>query len=133
MPLPIPQITDDNSAFWTGGRRGELLITRCGSCGYYVHPPAPRCPQCLSDAIEPSAVSGRGHVYTLTINRQPWVPGLEVPFVLAVVELEEQSGLRLVTNIVDCAPEDVAIGMPVEVTFVERGEAFIPIFRPVSS
>ncbi len=132
MALPVPQITDDNAAFWTGGQRGELLITRCANCGYYIHPPSPRCPKCLSDDVAPSAVSGRGHVYTLTINRQPWVPGLDVPFVLAVVELEEQPDLRLVTTIVDCVPEDVEIGMPVEVTFAERGEVFVPAFRPVT-
>jgi uncharacterized protein len=129
MPWPIPQITDDNGAFWTGGRDGELLIARCTACGHYVHPPSPRCPVCLGDRIEPSAVSGRGHVYTYTINRRAWVPGLEVPFVLAVVQLEEQPGLRLMTNIVDCPPEEVDIGMPVEVAFVERGEAFIPVFH----
>jgi uncharacterized OB-fold protein len=133
MALPIPQITDDNGAFWTGGRDGELLITRCTNCGYYIHPPSPRCPKCLSDAVEPEAVSGRGVVYTFTINRQAWVPGLEVPFVLAIVELDEQHGLRLMTNIVDCKPEEVEIGMPVEVAFVERGEAFVPVFHTVAA
>lgn len=133
MPWPIPQITDDNGAFWTGGREGELLITRCTSCGFWVHPPSPRCPRCLSDAIAPSAVGGRGTVYSYTINRQAWVPGLEVPFVIAIVELDEQAGLRLMTNIVDCAPEEVEIGMPVEVAFVERGEAFIPVFHKVAA
>jgi len=129
MPWPIPQITDENGAFWTGGRDGELLITRCTSCGYWIHPPSPRCPQCLSDAVEPQPVSGRGTVYSYTINRQAWVPGLEVPFVIAIVELEEQPGLRLMTNVVDGRPEDVEIGMPVEVAFVERGEAFVPVFH----
>ena len=133
MPWPIPQITDENGAFWTGGRDGELLITRCTSCGYWIHPPSPRCPKCLSDRIEPSAVSGRGTVYSYTINRQAWVPGLEVPFVIAIVELDEQPGLRLMTNIVDCTPEEVEIGMPVEVAFVERGEAFVPIFHKVAA
>jgi uncharacterized OB-fold protein len=133
MPLPVPQITDDNAAFWTGGRQGELLITRCTSCGYYLHPPSPRCPKCLSDAVAPSAVSGRGTVYSYTINRQAWVPGLEVPFVLAIVELDEQPGLRLMTNIVDCPVEEVEIGLPVEVAFVERGEAFVPVFHKVAS
>jgi uncharacterized protein len=133
MPWPIPQITDENGAFWTGGRDGELLITRCTSCGYWIHPPSPRCPKCLSDRIEPSAVSGRGTVYSYTINRQAWVPGLEVPFVIAIVELDEQPGLRLMTNIVDVRPEEVEIGMPVEVAFVERGEAFVPIFHKVAA
>jgi uncharacterized OB-fold protein len=133
MPLPIPQITDDNGAFWTGGRDGELLITRCTACGYWVHPPSPRCPQCLSDAVEPQPVSGRATVYSFTINRQAWAPDLEVPFVIAIVELDEQPGLRLMTNIVHCAPEDVEIGMPVEVAFVERGEAFVPVFHKVGA
>ena len=133
MPWPIPQITDENGAFWTGGRDGELLIIRCTSCGYWIHPPAPRCPQCLSAAVEPQAVSGRGTVYSYTINRQAWVPGLEVPFVIAMVELDEQAGLRLMTNIVDCPTDQVEIGMPVEVAFVERGEAFIPVFHRVAA
>jgi uncharacterized protein len=133
MPWPIPQITDENGAFWTGGRDGQLLITRCTSCGYWIHPPSPRCPKCLGDAVEPSAVSGRGRVYSFTINRQAWVPGLEVPFVIAMVELDEQPGLRLMTNIVDCAPEEVEIGMPVEVAFVERGEAFVPVFHKIAA
>jgi uncharacterized OB-fold protein len=133
MPLPIPQITDDNGAFWMGGRDGELLIVRCAACGFWVHPPSPRCPECLSDAVEPQAVSGRGTVYSYTINRQAWVPGLEVPFVLAIVELDEQPGLRLMTNLVDCLPEEAEIGMPVEVAFVERGEAFIPVFHEVAA
>ena len=133
MALPVPQITDENGAFWTGGRDGELLIIRCTSCGYWIHPPTPRCPQCLSDAVEPQAVSGRGTVYSYTINRQAWFPGLEVPFVIAMVELDEQPGLRLMTNIVDCPTEEVEIGMPVEVAFVERGEAFIPVFHKVAA
>jgi uncharacterized protein len=133
MPLPIPQITDENGAFWTGGRDGQLLITRCSACGYWVHPPSPRCPQCFGDAVEPQPVSGRATVYSFTINRQAWSPDLEVPFVLAIVELEEQAGLRLMTNVVGCPVEDVEIGMPVEVTFVARGAASIPHFRPASS
>jgi uncharacterized OB-fold protein len=133
VALPIPQINDENRAFWTGGAKGELRIARCGNCGYYLHPPTPRCPQCWSDDIAPRAVSGRGTVYTYTINRQAWVPGLEVPFVIAMVELDEQPGLRLMTNIVNCAPDEVEIGVPVEVEFVERGEAFIPVFHKVAA
>lgn len=126
---PIPQINDDNRAFWTGGRSGELRISRCGDCGYYIHPPAPRCPRCLGDNVEPRPVSGRGRVYTYTVNRRAWVPGLEVPYVIAIVELEEQPDLRLMTNIVDCPPDQVAIEMPVQVEFRERGEVYVPVFR----
>ena len=133
MVWPVPQITDDNGPFWTGGRDGMLLIMRCRDCGYYVHPPSPRCPKCLGDRVDPTAVSGRGTVYTYTINRRQWVPGLEVPFVLAVIALDEQEDLRLVSNVVGCPADEVAIGMPVEVEFIERGQAFVPVFRKAAA
>jgi len=133
MVWPVPQITDDNGPFWTGGRDGMLLIMRCRDCGYYVHPPSPRCPKCLGDRVDPTAVSGRGTVYTYTINRRQWVPGLEVPFVLAVIALDEQEDLRLVSNVVGCPADEVAIGMRVEVEFIERGQAFVPVFRKAAA
>jgi len=126
---PIPQVNDDNRAFWTGGRDGSLMIARCSDCGYYVHPPSPRCPRCLAANVEPVAVSGRGHVYTYTVNRRVWAPGLDVPYVIAIVELEEQPGLRLMTNLVDCPLDQVAIDMPVEVDFREQGDVHVPVFR----
>jgi uncharacterized OB-fold protein len=127
--LPIPQVNDDNRAFWTSGRDGELLIVRCNDCGYYIHPPTPRCPRCLGENVEPSPVSGRGRVYTYTVNERVWVPGLDVPYVIAIVELEEQPGLRLMTNIVDVPLDEVAIDMPVQVEFRERGDVYVPVFR----
>jgi uncharacterized OB-fold protein len=130
--LPTPQVNDDNRAFWTGGREGELRIARCGACGYYIHPPTPRCPRCLSESVEPHVVSGRGRVYTYTINRRTWSPGLEVPYVIAIVELEEQADLRLMTNIVGCPSDDVTVDMAVQVEFREQGDAHVPVFRPVS-
>jgi len=115
MAWPIPEINDDNRAFWTGGETGRLMT--------------PRCPSCFSENVAPAPVSGRGHVYSFTINRQQWSPGLEVPYVIAIVELEEQRGLRLLTNIVGCPVDEVAIEMPVEVEFVHRGDAFLPVFH----
>jgi uncharacterized protein len=129
--FPVPLLNDENRAFWTGGRDGELRIVRCNDCGYYIHPPSPRCPRCLSDDVEPTAVSGRGVVYTYTVNEREWSPGLEVPYAIAIVQLDEQTDLRLMTNIVGCAPVDVAIGMPVQVAFREQGDAFVPVFKPV--
>jgi uncharacterized OB-fold protein len=107
-----------------------LRIVRCNDCGYYIHPPSPRCPRCLGDDVEPSPVSGRGVVYSYTVNRREWSPGLEVPYVIAIVQLDEQSDLRLMTNIVGCSADEVAIDMPVHVEFREQGEAFVPVFRP---
>jgi uncharacterized protein len=78
-------------------------------------------------------VSGRGAVYTYTVNRREWSPGVAVPYVIAIVRLDEQSDLRLMTNIVGCPPDDVAIDMPVEVEFREQGDVFAPVFRPAEA
>jgi uncharacterized OB-fold protein len=80
-------------------------------------------------------LNGRGNVYTFTITYQHGGAGFRdnLPFVLAYVELEETGGVKMLTNVVDCDPQRVNIGMPVEVTFVDvSGELAIPMFRPVS-
>ena len=69
-------------------------------------------------------------MYTYTVNEREWSPGLEVPYVIAIVQLDEQTDLRLMTNVVGCAPQDVAIGMPVQVEFRQQGDAYVPVFRP---
>jgi uncharacterized OB-fold protein len=131
----LPRVNDVNRHFWTGGADGELRFLRCGDCGYYLHPPIPICPRDQSKNIAPAAVSGRATVTTFTINHQAWMPGPELPYVVAIVEIEEQPSLRLMTNIVSCAPEAVYIGMPVRVVFEHRserdGDVWIPLFAPV--
>lgn len=129
----LPRITPENRHFWTGGVDGELRFMRCVDCGYWIHPPAPICPECLSKTIEIEAASGRGVIHTYTINRKEWYPNLHPPYVIAIVSLAEQDDLRLTTNIVDCAVDDVEIGMPVEVVFEEYEDVFLPMFRPIRS
>jgi uncharacterized OB-fold protein len=126
----LPRLTDENRAFWTGGAQGELLILRCGSCGRWVHPPVASCPDCDGE-LAPQAVSGDGTLFTFTVNRHPYNPEVPVPYVIAIVELVEQEGLRFMTNLVNCDPESVAIGMPVRVAFEDHGEVFVPVFEPV--
>jgi uncharacterized OB-fold protein len=128
----LPEVTPETEHFWRGGARGELVFLRCSSCATYIHPPSPVCPSCLGRAQTPEAVSGRGTVLTYTVNHQPWNPTVPVPYVIALVELEEQVGLRLMTNIVDCSPEDVRIGMRVRVTFRQIDDVHIPLFAPES-
>lgn len=77
-------------------------------------------------------VSGRAEVATFTINRQAWQEGLEDPFVVAVVEIEEQEGLRLTTNVVNCGIDEVYIGMEVQVVFDHREDVWLPLFEPVT-
>lgn len=130
---PLPAVDADNRAFWIGGEQGLLLIARCAACRSYVHPPVPFCPACEGRAVEPEAVSGQGHVYSYTINHKVWVPGLPVPYVLALVELDEQDGLRLPANIVGCDPAAVHIGMRVAVRFEAVEDLFVPLFAPLTS
>ncbi|MFN3725953.1 MAG: Zn-ribbon domain-containing OB-fold protein [Allosphingosinicella sp.] len=129
MPRKLPALTPENRPFWTGGGRGELLIHRCEDCTRWFHPPAPVCPNCRSRAVGPQPVSGRGHVHSFTINVQKWAEDLAVPYIVAIVDLVEQDGLRFLTNIVDCAPDEVSIEDPVEVTFLNFEDVWIPVFR----
>ena len=75
-------------------------------------------------------MSGRGTVFTFTVNHHPFNPKVPLPYVIAIVELDEQLGLRFTTNIVDCDVDEVYIGKAVEVTFEQAGDAWVPVFRP---
>lgn len=126
----LPALDDDNRSFWTAGAEGELRFLRCQACGLWLHPPIPRCPACGSRDVAPEAVSGRGTVFSCTVNHHPWDMSDE-PWSIALVELPEQEGLRLTTNVVGCPPEDVHIGMAVQVAFEQHGEVWFPVFEPV--
>ena len=69
-------------------------------------------------------------MHTYTVNHQPWYPGFDPPYVVAIVALPEQEALRLTTNIVGCAPGDVRIGLPVRVTFDHYDDVWLPMFEP---
>jgi uncharacterized OB-fold protein len=133
----LPRLTDLNRGFWTGGADGELRFLRCQECGYYNHPPTPLCPRCHSKRQQSEAVSGRATLHTFTVNHQAWMPGPELPYVIAIVALPEQDGLRLTTNLVNVAIEDVRIGMPMQGTFELHpdpdGDVYIPLFEPAAS
>ena len=128
----LPKLSDDVAPFWTGGERGELVMWRCQDCGYWIHPPSPICPTCLSRDLATETLSGRGVVHSYTVNEQTWNPTMPPPYVIALVELDEQTALRLMTNIVKCALEDVHFGMPVQVVFEHHDDVWIPLFEPAS-
>ena len=125
----LPQLSDENEPFWTGGKEGKLKIIRCQDCGYFIHEPSPMCQQCHSENVAPQTVSGRGTIASFTINHQPWLPDMQVPYVYAIVELPEQEGLRIATNIVNCEPESVAIGDAVTVAFEHYDDVWLPVFE----
>jgi uncharacterized OB-fold protein len=133
MERKLPALTPENSAFWQGGEAGRLMIHRCRDCSRWFHPPAPVCPRCTSRSVGPEPVSGKGRVYSFTINRQAWDPSVAEPYVVAIVELEEQQGLRFVSNIVGCAPEAVRFDMGVRVKFLHQDDVWLPLFEPAEA
>lgn len=126
----LPAITPQNAFFWRAGASGALRFMRCKACRHYIHPPLPICPCCKSREVRDEVVSGLASVLAYTINRQVWERGLESPYVIAIVELDEQVGLRLTTNIVHCGVDEVFIGMRVRVLFDHREDVWLPLFEP---
>lgn len=125
--LPEPDQATD--FYWKAAARGKLEILRCRGCRRFVHYPREDCPSCGAKELAPEPVSGRGTVYTFTIAHHAGA-GIEVPFALVLVELEEQPGLRVLANLLDCPLEEVRVGMAVEVTFQAVAEGVtLPQFR----
>ncbi len=135
-PSPPPIAPDRETAFfWEGTRAGELRILRCQSCGTYIHLPRPICRNCQSFDLAPEPVSGRATVYAFTQTFKAFHPFFvdRVPYLIATVELVEQAGLQLLTNLVGIDESDVRIGMEVEVRFEDLGDYTIPVFATVTS
>ena len=126
----LPLIDSENEFFWTSGAEGVLRFVCCEDCSYYIHPPVPECPRCASRRVSPRAVSGVGEVHSYTVNHQAW-DGDPSPYVIALVALAEQDGLRLTTNLVDVDIDEVRIGMPVQVQFEQHGDVWFPLFTRV--
>ncbi len=128
---PIPALEPRTEAFWRACRAGRLEFTRCVPCNHLIHPSRPICPKCRGRQLDVKAVSGRARLHSYTVNHKPWYPGQDVPYVIGLVELIEQPGLRLMTNIINCAPESVRIGMPLRVVFENvSDEVALPLFEP---
>jgi uncharacterized OB-fold protein len=127
---PLPALDPGNTPFWTGGKLGELLICRCGACRRWLHPPVPVCRFCLSTDVTPEPSAGRGKVLTYTINRRRWLPSLPLPYVIAVIGLDDDPELRLTSRLLEVQPEDVTIGMRVRVHFEKAGDVWLPLFTP---
>ena len=113
---------------------GRTSTSRCGSCGYYNHPPRRFCDACLAQDLRFEAISGRGTIYTFTVMHQRDVAGFEddAPFVNIVVELAEQPQLLMVSNLPIADRSKVSIGAAVEVDFEDRGDGdMIPQFSRI--
>jgi uncharacterized OB-fold protein len=129
-PVPVP--TRETQPYWEGCKSHELRIQKCAACRHYQFYPRLYCTACMSDRVEWVKASGRGTVLSFTIVYRPVTQAfaIDVPYVVALITLDE--GPQLMSNVVGCPPEQVRIGMPVEVTFEDWTEEIsVPKFRPV--
>ena len=112
----------ETKVFWKAAARGRLLLPKCTSCGRFHWYPRRVCPHCASTSIEMHAAKGTGEVYSYSIMRRA-----KVPYAIAYVRLSE--GTTMMTNIVDCAFEDIRVGMPVKLVFKDSAEGYpLPMF-----
>ena len=127
--IPLPRPTALSRPHWEGCREGVLRVQRCRDCQTYVFIPQPCCTSCLGERLEWVESAGRGTLYSYTVVHRPQQPVFEVPYTVVVVELEE--GWHMLSNLVECDPGEIEIGMPLEVIFREMSdEITLPLFRP---
>ena len=132
--IPAPQPSPDELPFWEACRRRELRIQRCADCATFRHPPVPVCAHCRSRRIEWAAVPGTGTVFSYTIAAHPTHPALRghAPYNVAVVLLDEAGDVRLVSNVMGIANDDLAIGLRVRLEWdpIADGQN-LPRFVPI--
>jgi uncharacterized protein len=138
--FPLPDVEDPLTAeFFAGAARGELVIPRCSSCGRWVWYPEPACPTCHESELTWTATSGRGRLFSWAVVQRPFLPAFAemIPFVTALVALEEAPEVRIVTYVVDVEPGALEADLPLAVTFrplsfptVPDREVVVPMFVP---
>jgi uncharacterized OB-fold protein len=131
MTKPVPEVQPWSTRFWEGTKQGKLLIQVCKDCKAKIFYPRKYCPECWSGNLDWIEASGKAKIYTFSTAYSMVEPKFmdELPYTIAYVDLEE--GIRMMTRIVECKPEDIKIGMEVEVVFVERSGFALPYFRPI--
>jgi hypothetical protein len=119
--------------FWANLKEHHITAQRCSGCGRFRFPPQALCPACLAGESEWVQLSGKGKVYSHVTYNRAWHPYYrdKVPYNVSLIETDE--GVRMVSNVVGCRPEEVTIGMPVEVVYEDMGDYVLPKFRPASS
>ncbi|ASP23480.1 DNA-binding protein (plasmid) [Antarctobacter heliothermus] len=132
---PLPKSDPVTAPFWDSLRRKAVEVQCCEDCNQFLFYPRAHCPACGSRALTWKPVSGRGTIYTMTIVEKTGNRNFkqDCPYVVALVELEE--GCRMMSNIIDVtpAPQDVRIGMPVEIVYdAVTDDVTLPKFRPVA-
>jgi acetyl-CoA acetyltransferase/uncharacterized OB-fold protein len=127
---PLPYVVPETEDFWTAGRDARLCIKRCPACGRWWHPLQVVCGDCPHRELESAEAAGTATVIGFTVNHQQWMPDPASPYVVAIVALDEDPRVRLITNIVDTEPDAVSVGLRVSVQFELHDDVWLPMFAP---
>ena len=134
FPRPLPSPNPLTAPYWDAAAHGEFKLPRCEACGQFHFYPRATCPHCRSPRLAWHPASGNGEVYSYTVVHRAPSKGFEalVPYVIAVIALDE--GPHMMTRLVDVIPQDVRIGLKVQVQFDQpQEEVRLPVFRPRAS
>lgn len=127
---PVPEVTPELAPFFEAAKRHELAVQRCTACGTLRFPARAACNRCMARESTWVPVAGTGRVFSVAVMHQANHPGFEAILPYAVVVVELDCGVRMISNVIDCPAHQVAIGMPVEVAFEARSpEVTLPVFR----
>ncbi|WP_258052835.1 bifunctional MaoC family dehydratase N-terminal/OB-fold nucleic acid binding domain-containing protein [Streptomyces sp. Ru73] len=125
---PRPVINRDNAGFWAGVDERRLLIQRCAGCGRLRFPWLPGCNGCGGQDWDTVEACGDGTVFSYVVMHHPPFPAFDPPYAVALIELAE--GVRMVSDVVGVAPDEVRVGMPVRLEFRQVDEELVlPVFR----
>lgn len=134
---PIPFKTLDNAPYWDAADRHELSLQFCKACDTHIHPAGPSCPSCGQVDFEWENYGSeiKGTVYSYVVSYRPFLPGFQddLPLIIAQVELDNIPGVQIIGNILNCSDQEVKIGMPVEMIWIDvNEERAIPQWQPLS-
>lgn len=112
-----PAITEETRAYWEAAQQGRLMVQRCDACHAESFPARSMCRVCRSRQTSSVEITSTGHVYSFTINHQRWLPNMEVPFAIVLVEFAQHPGVRVAGRLRGCDVSAVSIGMSVQIGF----------------
>jgi uncharacterized OB-fold protein len=140
--FPLPDLEDPRTAeYFAGAARGELVVPRCDACAAWCWYPAKACPACGASAFTWTAMSGRGRLFAWAVVERAFLPAFAdmVPFVTALVAMDDDPAVRIVSYVVDCDPATLVADLPVEVVYrplafptVPDRSVVVPMFVPAS-
>jgi uncharacterized protein len=128
-PIPVPDL--ESEPYWAGLRDRKILILHCQQCGHWIHYPLAACPRCHSFDLRPEPIAGTGTVYSFTVSHREFAQGVMPPYAVVLIDIDEEPGVRMLSNLVNCYEDQIEIGMRVRALFKDvDDQATLVFFEP---